>query len=202
MGTRANVTSSTIRVDRLDDDDTDTASAFRPVLSRNENHLKPGGRLQLPPIEKKSTSKLRTSNSFGNIVGEVERKEKPRLRKSNAIVLDSVPTPKAKELRSLSIAVPPHSLDTVSHLVSPLPTHKQFRHTDSIQRYDDEVTGNLSNDETILILLSHTGGVTIEPISIGGDHRTCEQCFSCGTCNLCVVIGIVWCCTSSSDRIK
>ena len=116
----------------------DTASAFRPVLPRNDSHLKPGGRLQLPPIENRAVSKLRSSNSFGDLVSESE-KQRPKLRKSNAVVGNDASTPKVKELRSLSIAVPPNSFDTVSHLVSPLPTRKQFRHTDSIQRYDDEV---------------------------------------------------------------
>lgn len=116
----------------------DTASAFRPILPRNDNHLTPGGRLQLPPIENKTVSKLRSSNSFGDIASEAERqREKPRLRKSNAV--ESEKGPKKKDVRSLSITVPPHSYDAVSHLVSPLPTRKQFRHTDSIQRYDDEV---------------------------------------------------------------
>ena len=118
----------------------DTATAFRPVVPRDDNKLTPSGRLQLPPIENKVVNKLRTSSSFGDIQSESERlKDKPRLRKSNAVVGDHAPVPKVKELRSLSISVPPNSFDVVSHLVSPLPTHKQFRHTDSIQRYDDEV---------------------------------------------------------------
>ena len=134
----------TICVNRLDDE-VDTAAPFRPVLPRNDNHLKPSGRLQLPPIENRSVSKLRSSNSFGDLVSESEKqrekqREKPKLRKSNAIVINDSPKQKVKELRSLSIAVPPNSFDTVSHLVSPLPSHhKHFRHTDSIQRYDDEV---------------------------------------------------------------
>lgn len=132
------VTLYTMRVNRRDDD-VDTASAFRPVLPRSDKYLKPGGRLQLPPIENDSVRKLRSSNSFGDIKSEAEKlNDKPRLRKSNAVVAET-PPPRVKELRSLSIAVPPNSLDAVSHLVSPLPTHKQFRHTDSIQRYDDEV---------------------------------------------------------------
>lgn len=101
--------------------------------------MKPGGRLQLPPIENRAVTKLRTSNSFGDLVSESEKqREKPKLRKSNAVVINDVTIPK-KELRSLSISVPPNSYDAVSHLVSPLPTQKHFRHTDSIQRYDDEV---------------------------------------------------------------
>ena len=129
----------TICVNRLDDA-VDTASAFRPVLPRNDNHLKPEGRLQLPPIENRSVTKLRSSNSFGDLVTESEKqRDKPKLRKSNAVVINDASAPKVKELRSLSIAVPPNSFDAVSHLVSPLPTQKQFRHTDSIQRYDDEV---------------------------------------------------------------
>lgn len=131
------VTLYTIRVNRRDDD-VDTASAFRPVLPRSDNYLTPGGKLQLPPIGNRTVNKLRSSNSFGDIASEAQRQnDKPRLRKSNA--LDHAPSSKAKDLRSLSIAVPPNSYDDVSHLVSPLPTHKQFRHTDSIQRYDDEV---------------------------------------------------------------
>ena len=123
------------------EDDVDTASAFRPVLSRiDNNHLNPGGILQLPPLENKSLSKLRVSNSFGDLASEAERqKEKPKLKKSNAVVMNSVSPPRGKELRSFSIAVPPNSFDSINYLVSPSPTHKHFRHTDSIQRYDDEV---------------------------------------------------------------
>ena len=123
------------------EDDADTASPFRPIASRSDNYLNPGGRLQLPPIVNKSVSKLRSSSSFGDLasVGEKQR-EKPKLKKSNALIVNDFPAPKQKELRSLSIAVPPHSFDSINYLVSPSPTHKHFRHTDSIQRYDDEVT--------------------------------------------------------------
>lgn len=125
------------------DDEVDRATMFRPIIPRDDssNHLTPNGRFQLPPLENRSVNKLRTSSSFGDIKSESDRqKDKPRLRKSNAVVEDHAPVPKVKELRSLSITVPPNSYDVVSHLVSPLPTHKaQFRHTESIQRYDDEV---------------------------------------------------------------
>ena len=98
--------------------------------------------MQLPPLDIKAANKLRPATSFGDLANEDEglqdqsKLNQRRLRLKKGL---SENGPGVKELRSLSIALPPNSQDAVSHLVSPLPSHRQFRHTDSIQRYDDEV---------------------------------------------------------------
>ena len=121
----------------------DTAIPYKPLpLHVNARHLKPsgGGRLQLPPLDIKTANKLRPSTSFGDLANDELMQDQSlnqrRLRLKKGL---SENGPGVKELRSLSIALPPNSQDTVSHLVSPLPSRRQFRHTDSIQRYDDEV---------------------------------------------------------------
>lgn len=148
------------------DDDIDTASPFRPVrgswLNRSDKHLMPGGKLQLPPLNNEAPNRLRPSSSYGDL-GEAEKqKEKKRqLKKSNAIIIEPSSTEnlKPKEFRSLSIAVPPNSFESVSHIVSPLPTRKQFIHTDSIQRYDDEVMC-MCNETVVMMIPSPTGGIS------------------------------------------
>ena len=121
----------------------DTAIPYKPLpLHVNARYLKPsgGGRLQLPPLDIKTANKLRPSTSFGDLANDEVMQDQSlnqrRLRLKKGL---SENGPGVKELRSLSIALPPNSQDTVSHLVSPLPSRRQFRHTDSIQRYDDEV---------------------------------------------------------------
>ena len=141
--------------------------------------------MQLPPIDNGLVSKLRTSNSFGDIAGEAERQKEKAQRKGNAFSKEQ--SPKIKELRSFSIAVPPNSFDPVSHLVSPLPTNKQFIHTDCIQRYDDEVT-HVELYSTVLLSCPHIGSVIFKPVSNGGDNRTCELYLSYKTHIIIIVI--------------
>jgi len=153
----------------------DTAVQYKPLpIHVNARHLKPsgGGRLQLPPLDIKSANKLRPATSFGDLVNDeggpdqsTLSQRRLRLKKGN-----SENGPGVKELRSLSIALPPNSQDAVSHLVSPLPSHRQFRHTESIQRYDDEVQWWIK----VLLLNVFAGGVFVKSVPFRRNYWTCK----------------------------
>ena len=161
-------------------DEVDTAVSYKQStpIHVNTRHLKPsgGGRLQLPPLDIKSANKLRPSTSFGDLTSNeliqdqsTLSQRRLRLKKGHS---ENGPGP-PKELRSLSIALPPNSQDAVSHLVSPLPSHKQFRHTDSIQRYDDEVGTALCDCNSCIGVI--TGGICVESVSFRRNYWTCKE---------------------------